>query len=110
MPARKNPSLGKKPDKIIRDALMVAIKREVEHNGQMTKKLYMICDRVVDQACEGDAAARNFIADRIEGKPMQPVDVTEDRILNITIRKFTDSEDGDWDREVAAAEKEATQH
>ena len=28
----------------------------------------------------------------------------DDRIINITIRKFTDGEDGDWDREVAAAE------
>ena len=37
---------------------------------------------------------------------MQPVEIGEDKVVNITIRKFTDGEEGDWDKEVAAAEAE----
>ena len=48
MPARKTPSAGKKPDKLIRDALMVAINREAKNAaGVMTKKLFLFADKVV---------------------------------------------------------------
>lgn len=38
--ARKTPSAGSKPDKLMRDALMVALKREaVDAHGKPTTKL-----------------------------------------------------------------------
>jgi|TARA_Y100000310_G_scaffold323763_1_gene384634 hypothetical protein len=90
---------------------MLAIKREVEHEGVMTIKLVKMCDAMADQACDGDKHAFEIIANRIEGKAMQPVDVAEDKVVNITIRKFTDAEPGDWDKRVAEKRKqEETRH
>ena len=107
MPARKTPSAGKKPDKLIRDALMVAINREAKNAaGVMTKKLFLFADKVVEEALAGNERFAQMLCDRIEGKAMQPVEIGEDKVVIITIRKFTDGEEGDWDKEVAAAEAE----
>jgi hypothetical protein len=51
MAARRTPPKGSKPDKLMRDALMVALKREAEDaDGKKTRKLYIIADRVDGKA------------------------------------------------------------
>jgi hypothetical protein len=69
MAARKTASKGAKPDKLMRDALMVALKREAKGaDGKPTRRLYIIADRLVEKAMEGEIAAIREIADRVDGK------------------------------------------
>lgn len=74
MPKRDTPSAGGKPDKLMRDALMVALNREAKDAaGKKTKKLYLIADMLVDKAVDGNLQAAEMIADRVDGKPTQAV-------------------------------------
>ncbi len=73
MPARIMPSKGGKPDKLIRDALMVAVNRVDPVEKQ--KKLNIIASKLVEKACQGDVMAIREISDRIDGKPAQQVDL-----------------------------------
>lgn len=73
--ARKTPSAGSKPDKLIRDALMVALKREAKAaNGQPTKKLALMAEALVEKACQGDVQAIKEVADRVDGRPAQALE------------------------------------
>ena len=73
MAARKTPARGSK-DRLIRDALMIALHREVEGaDGKRTRKLQELAERWVEVALEGDEQAMIAIADRIDGKPVQQV-------------------------------------
>jgi len=74
MAARKTPSGGGKPDKLIREALMVAVKRQCEDDsGKKTTYLNRIAAKVVSMAANGDAQAYKELFDRIEGKPAQSI-------------------------------------
>jgi hypothetical protein len=76
MAARDNPSKGGKPDKLIRDALMLAVNRIHDGDPDGRRKLAVAAAKVVEKAVEGDLAAFKEMADRIDGKSTQPVDVT----------------------------------
>jgi hypothetical protein len=76
MAQRDNPSKGGKPDKLIRDALMVAVNRVQEGDPLGRRKLAIAAAAVVEKAVEGDLAAFKEIADRIDGKAPQSLDVT----------------------------------
>ena len=78
MAARKTASLGKKPDKIIRDALMVAVKRVHEHDGKKMTYLNRIAATIVKNAAMGEASAYKELFDRIEGKPAQALTLGND--------------------------------
>ncbi len=69
MAARKTPSAGSKPDKLWRDALMVAIKR----SGGDDPRPYIarIAERCVEMAANGDMQAIKEVGDRIDGKAAQ---------------------------------------
>lgn len=74
MAARKTPSAGGKPDKIFRDALMLAVKREiVGSDGKKTSKINAIAAKVVDKAVEGHDAAYQLVRDTLDGKPVQSI-------------------------------------
>jgi ribosomal protein L17 len=74
VPVRKTPSAGGKPDKLMRDALIVALKREaIDAEGKPTKNLYLIAEALVDKAKTGDVPAIKEIADRVDGKAVQPL-------------------------------------
>lgn len=69
---RRNPPVGKgpKPDKLMRDALILALMREaVDGEGVPTRKLHLIAARLVDKAVEGDISAIKEINDRVDGRP-----------------------------------------
>ena len=64
---------GRKPDKLMRDALILALNREAEDGeGRPTKRLHVIAGKLVEKACAGDIAAIKEICDRVDGKPTQP--------------------------------------
>ncbi len=73
--ARKTPSAGSKPDKLMRDALMVALKREAKDaNGKPTRKLNLVAEALVEKAIAGDVQAIKEIGDRVDGRPAQAVE------------------------------------
>lgn len=57
---------GGKPDKLIRDALMAAIRQGPE-------KLKQGAEKIIDQFAAGDLEAAKFVADRVDGKAIQPI-------------------------------------
>lgn len=74
MAVRNTPSKGSKPDKLMRDALMIALNREAESaDGQKTKKINIIATKLVDLAVNGDIQAIKEVADRVDGKPAQAI-------------------------------------
>lgn len=66
MAATDSKPKGGKPDKLVRDALMAAARQEPE-------RLKRIAEKVMAKAEEGDMQAISFIADRIDGKAVQPI-------------------------------------
>lgn len=74
MAARITPSKGGKPDKLMRDALMLALNREAKDaDGKKTKKLNIIAAKLVELAIAGDIQAIKEISDRVDGKPAQAI-------------------------------------
>lgn len=64
---------GRKPDKLMRDALILALMREAEDGeGVATRKLHLIAGRLVEKAMGGDISAIKEVCDRVDGKPTQP--------------------------------------
>ena len=85
MAARKTPSKGRKPDKLMRDALMISLKREAEGpDGTPTRRMQLIADKLVDLAIDGDVQAIKEISDRVDGKPTQVVAGDADNPLAFT--------------------------
>lgn len=66
MVEKSNNPGGGKPDKLIRDALMAAIR-------QSPHKLKKGAEAVLDKLELGDDAAWKFVAERIDGKVAQPL-------------------------------------
>lgn len=81
MASRGNPNpRGSKPDKLMRDALLVALNREAEDaDGQPTKNLALLASALVKKAVGGDVAAATAVMDRVDGKPHQTAEVTHFR-------------------------------
>lgn len=69
-----NPGGRPKGDKQFREALQTAIKRT---DGDKTQ-LARIAEALVVKAISGDVPAINAIADRLDGKPNQALEVTHD--------------------------------
>lgn len=81
MPKRKAPPTAWKPgqsgnlggakrEKLMRDALIIALKRESE-KGSKTKRLQSVAEAIVNKALEGDVPAIKEIFDRVDGKVPQ---------------------------------------
>jgi hypothetical protein len=68
-----NGNSGSKRDKVIRDALTIAVNRIHEGDPQGRRKLALAAAAIVEKAVEGDIQAFNTIADRIDGKPHQSI-------------------------------------
>ena len=71
-----NANSGQRKDKLVRDALMLAVSRIQEGDPEGRKKLAIAAAAVVEKAVEGDLQAFKEIADRIDGRAPQSVDVT----------------------------------
>ena len=66
---------GSKPDKLITDAIRVALNREAKDAaGKPTKKLALIADQLVNKAVDGDMSAIKEVIDRMEGKAPQAIE------------------------------------
>jgi len=66
---KRTANRGPKPDKIMRDAIILALKRvSADADGVLTKKLHLIAGRLVEKAMGGDIQAIKEINDRVDGK------------------------------------------
>ncbi len=94
MATRKSSARGPKGDKLWRDAIMVAVKRQAT-GGKKTKKLAMLADKLVERALGGDITAMKEIGDRLDGKPAQSVELAgkNGKDLSFTIT-FVRPDDG----------------
>jgi len=89
--ARINPSKGSKPDKLMRQALLLELGAEhTMPDGVKVKKLRLVAKALVTQAIDGDVAAIKEINDRVDGKVPQAVQGTVDGTLSVIIKKMVD--------------------
>jgi len=84
---RGNPNpTGSKPDKLMRDAIMVALNRAAKDaDGKPTRKMALIADKLVELAIEGDMAAIKEINDRVDGKASQPLVGERDQPIQLML-------------------------
>lgn len=73
------PSKGSKPDKIIRDALILELNRMTDDDdGKKIKKVNRIVHKLVESGMAGKIDAIKEIFDRTEGKPAQALAISGD--------------------------------
>jgi len=68
-------TVGPKSDKLWRDAIMIAVKRDAIGGGG--KYLDKLARALLDKAAEGDVAALREVGDRLDGKPTQALEHTD---------------------------------
>ncbi len=74
MAARKIPSAGAKPDKLLRDALMLELNADtVDDEGKKVKKYRRIAANLVKSGLDNKMDAIKEIWDRVEGKATQTI-------------------------------------
>ena len=96
---------GRAKDKLFRDALIM----ELKSKGEDMPELRQIARAAIDQAIAGDSAARNFIADRLDGKVPRPVEVSDaDQPVTVIIKKITRDDRPSSDRARACTHKQAS--
>ena len=78
MPSGEVVAASNRYRKLMRDALMLAINREVAVDGRVMRRIDAMCDALIDKAISGDVEAFKVIADRVEGKVAQPVGGSDD--------------------------------
>lgn len=64
-------SKGGKPDKILKQALILELNRMDASDGKKIKKVSRIVHKLVNCAIEGDISAIKEVFDRVEGKATQ---------------------------------------
>jgi hypothetical protein len=76
-----NSNSGSHKDRLFRNAVMIELK--VRDAGEDMRTLRRIAGGIIDDALAGDKDARNMVADRIDGKPMQQqqIDITETKTV-----------------------------
>lgn len=84
MAATNTNGKGSKPDKIIRDSLLLELNRMTESDdGEKIKKVSRIVAKLVAAGMEGKIDAIREIFDRVEGKAKQEVDVHHEGELTL---------------------------
>lgn len=87
-------SKGSKPDKILRDALILELNRMTDDDdGKKVKKVSRIVHKLVESGIAGKVDAIKEIFDRVEGKPAQAITgpdggpVQIQPVLNVLVEK-----------------------
>lgn len=87
----KNPSKNK-PWREALDRALAQFEHKLPDGSVAVKQgevLRAIADRIVLQALAGDKDAWQEIANRLDGKHIQPVDVEVDGTFTVTVKQFT---------------------
>lgn len=88
--ARLNPGGGMRQDKIVRDAMVLAIKQDETKGGAKRKRLHWIIERVMEAALRGESWAINMIFDRIDGKPHQTNTMDKTESMTVIVQWGTE--------------------
>lgn len=85
-----NPA-GRGTEKLFRDAMMLAVTEK--DKTKKRRKLRLIAEKVVDQAVKGEPWAVKEVADRIDGKPAQQLNLAghDGGAFNVTVSKDEDA-------------------
>lgn len=75
--ARRTPSRGGKPDKLMRDALMLVVHEDMG-DGSKKKKIRVLAEKLVAAGLAGDIPAIKEITDRLDGRAPQSVELSGD--------------------------------
>ena len=67
----------RKSDKLWRDALMLAVKRQVE-KGEPTKRLEALANKLVELALSGNVEAIKEVGNRLDGRAPQAITGADD--------------------------------
>lgn len=102
------PSKGSKPDKILRDALILELNREDIEDGKKIKKISRVVHKLVSAAIEGEVAAIKEIFDRVEGKPMQAVELNGEIGTYVAALPGLSNTMDEWQRQHGEALKNPT--
>ncbi len=97
MAARKTPSRGGKPDKLMRDAISLVLHEETSVPDPLNskriirlKKLRLVATALVHAAIKGDVSAIKEINDRMDGKVVQKIGGdTPDGAIPIDIKNLS---------------------
>ena len=81
-PGQSGNPKGSKPEKLMRDALIIALNREAA-KGSKTKRLQSVAEALVTKAEEGDVAAAKEIFDRVDGKVPQSHDIKKETTVTV---------------------------
>lgn len=74
MAARKTPSAGAKPDKLLRDALLLELAAPTkDDDGRKINKFRRIAANLVKSGMDNKLEAIKEIWDRVEGRPAQSI-------------------------------------
>jgi hypothetical protein len=79
MAATDTPPTGRKGDKVIRDALKAALRQDPDRLKRVAEKTWLMAE-------EGNLAAFKEIADRLDGKAVQPIAGDDENPLEIIHR------------------------
>lgn len=75
MAARKTPSKGGKPDKLMRDALLLELNQEVKIDGGKVRKYRLVARSLITAGIGGDIQAIKEINDRVDGKTPSSIEL-----------------------------------
>ena len=71
-----------------RPSFKAALRKELEANGGLVRpKIERLAKKAIKMALEGDMRAMEFIADRLDGKPVQAIEHSGSTGLIIELRK-----------------------
>lgn len=89
MAERNTPSKGAKPDKLMRDALILELYQEaIDADGVITKKLRLVARALVNAALNGDIPAIKEVNDRVDGKSPQAVTGEDGGPIAVIIKNY----------------------
>lgn len=89
MAARKTASKGNKPDKLMRDALILELSQEEDDGkGGRIKGFRSVARALVNAGKAGDMQAIKEIDDRVDGRAPQSVQMDVDGTFTIEVVQF----------------------
>lgn len=90
MATRLNPSKGSRPDKLMRDALILELSEKInEGRDKGSKKLRLVARALIDKGLTGDVQAIKEINDRVDGKAPQALTDPDGGPLSVKIISFS---------------------
>ena len=74
-----------------RPSFKAALRRELEANGGLVRpKIERLAKKAIKMALDGDMRAMEFVADRLDGKPVQAIEVSGQVAIRYVVKESED--------------------